>query len=687
VSISAGSDVAAAKAEAPAKSPQKQGVVAPQQVNPAWQLFALGAQAKLSVSAPDDPSEREADHVADRVMRMPEPTVQRKCATCGSGPTPCPTCEAEKKLQRKAVSAAAPPTSVSAPGLGGGAPLDAGARSFFEPRFGDSFENVRVHTDDAAARSAEAMGARAFTLGRDIAFGAGEYQPGTSEGQKLIAHELTHVLQQSPADHIQPKHADDLSITRGMGPAINRRCVAGLFPRFSCCLPGRSWSSVGTQAHQQLQVGAGLLNPGTIGEIAIPPTIPFGWHYADLYKSNPSSPVTAPLRGRAPYSRFHPEINPYGLPIARVPPASPTPALIGEIKPLSRGGLTSGPAHLARNMMHYSLWSGSLAAPWSALPVIPGGTFGSRFNLLVAFEPLVSGAYNYCCLDARRVARAVARALRRAWEALKEIFRQVMEWIAENWELVLILVLVIIVLLAIIFFWAEIIAAAIALGEALLAFILWLLRILRAVPRPLPRPVPPIEIPVPPVRPPIPIRPPVRPPVEPPIELPRAAALVVPMREFVSSHMVASADAPGGADAMPDEEVEEAPESEMSGDPTVAPSLPVDAPEGFDALGEEAAAQVDALFGGAIESLREMLPGLSRPSAGVSGVGDMLLAGAPGMLAPLMQRMTGEGVQSEGHAMISDFLARAASSRPPDAPAVSGAPEAGAAPGDMAPMS
>jgi hypothetical protein len=68
-------------------------------------------------------------------------------------------------------------------------------RSFFEPRFGQDFSKVRVHTDSRAARSARDLNARAFTLGRDIVMGAGQYSPGTSEGKRLLAHELTHVIQ------------------------------------------------------------------------------------------------------------------------------------------------------------------------------------------------------------------------------------------------------------------------------------------------------------------------------------------------------------------------------------------------------------------------------------------------------------------------------------------------------------
>lgn len=78
-----------------------------------------------------------------------------------------------------------------------GQPLDAAIRASFEPRFGQDFSHVRVHTDAKAAKSAQAVNALAYTVGKDIAFGAGQYVPGTKEGKRLMAHELTHVIQQT----------------------------------------------------------------------------------------------------------------------------------------------------------------------------------------------------------------------------------------------------------------------------------------------------------------------------------------------------------------------------------------------------------------------------------------------------------------------------------------------------------
>ena len=121
-----------------------------------------------------------------------------------SGGVECPECrqkrlEREGMLQRSAVSAApvndVPPIVhevLSSPGQS----LDTGTRAFMEPRFGHDFSQVRVHTDARAAESARAVNALAYTVGRNVVFGEGEYEPGMSEGRRLLAHELTHVVQQ-----------------------------------------------------------------------------------------------------------------------------------------------------------------------------------------------------------------------------------------------------------------------------------------------------------------------------------------------------------------------------------------------------------------------------------------------------------------------------------------------------------
>lgn len=111
------------------------------------------------------------------------------------------------------VPAAKPATSASraplshglATSLGDGKPLDPAERSYFEPRFGFSFDKIRIHAGPEAARSALSVGASAYALGNDLVFGAGRYQPGTSEGRRLLAHELAHAARtHAGADAARP---------------------------------------------------------------------------------------------------------------------------------------------------------------------------------------------------------------------------------------------------------------------------------------------------------------------------------------------------------------------------------------------------------------------------------------------------------------------------------------------------
>ena len=110
--------------------------------------------------------------------------------------------EEEETVQTKATSnktsSVSPTTENQIQSLkGGGKPLSPPERAFFEQRFGHDFSQVRVHTDAQAADSARAVNARAFTVGQDTMFGAGEYAPETERGKQLLAHELTHVVQQT----------------------------------------------------------------------------------------------------------------------------------------------------------------------------------------------------------------------------------------------------------------------------------------------------------------------------------------------------------------------------------------------------------------------------------------------------------------------------------------------------------
>jgi outer membrane protein OmpA-like peptidoglycan-associated protein len=142
---------------------------------------------KATVSSPWDPQEREADEVAEKVLQTGEPgamssapaAIQRECAECGANREPV-------------LDAGA---AVRAAGQGGEA-LPRATSDYFERRFGQDFSSVRVHTDGAAPAAARAVNARAYTLGSDIVFASGAYAPDSADGRRLLAHELTHVVQQ-----------------------------------------------------------------------------------------------------------------------------------------------------------------------------------------------------------------------------------------------------------------------------------------------------------------------------------------------------------------------------------------------------------------------------------------------------------------------------------------------------------
>jgi hypothetical protein len=129
-----------------------------------------------------------------------KPTKASISQTSGVLQRRCDKCRKKKKttLQRAAIHSASesvPPIVHEVLRLPG-APLDAATRAFMEPRFGHDFSGVRVHTDEKAANSAKAADALAYTVGQNIVFGLGHYAPDRISGKKLLAHELTHVVQQ-----------------------------------------------------------------------------------------------------------------------------------------------------------------------------------------------------------------------------------------------------------------------------------------------------------------------------------------------------------------------------------------------------------------------------------------------------------------------------------------------------------
>jgi hypothetical protein len=156
------------------------------------------------VSQPGDAAERDADRRADAVMRMAQPE-----------PSAAGAARASDVIARKAVAApsvrntsgVAPivRTALDAPG----APLDRTTRAFFEPRFGADLGHVRIHSDGAAAAAACSIEAHAFTVGADVGFAAGDYDPHSSRGRALLAHELAHTLQPAAPAVVQRKPLTD----------------------------------------------------------------------------------------------------------------------------------------------------------------------------------------------------------------------------------------------------------------------------------------------------------------------------------------------------------------------------------------------------------------------------------------------------------------------------------------------
>lgn len=213
----------------PARAGSKTGRAKQRTATP--KITPPAVRAKLTIGEVGDRLEQEANYVADRVMRMSETTASASaCPSCQDageeslqrqpieeeeeeviqtevGPNGVLQCqpieEEEEDLQAKAASGSAPSISAHTEGLiqrvrqSPAQPLPDTIRRFMEPRFGTDFSQVRIHTDASSAHVARAVNARAFTVGRDIVFGHGQYAPDSNEGKRLLAHELTHTLQQA----------------------------------------------------------------------------------------------------------------------------------------------------------------------------------------------------------------------------------------------------------------------------------------------------------------------------------------------------------------------------------------------------------------------------------------------------------------------------------------------------------
>lgn len=234
-------------------------------------LIKSGAiQAKLRISQPNDIYEQEADRVAEHIMRMPEPEVSKnktvpELSNYTSIQRRCPECavnrlQEEETIQPKQGIGSAPEVALESetginPIKGGGQPLPGSIRSYFEPRFGYDFSGVKIHTDEHAAESASSLNALAYTAGWDIVFGESQYAPETTSGMRLIAHELSHVIQQS-------KSSVGLGVFR-LSPSMCSKSSKCSDPDIKGTGTATSWKL--TLAVDREEEGLGRLASGNVG--------------------------------------------------------------------------------------------------------------------------------------------------------------------------------------------------------------------------------------------------------------------------------------------------------------------------------------------------------------------------------------------------------------------------------------
>jgi hypothetical protein len=165
-------------------------------------------QEKLKIGAMKDPLEQEADSIADKMTPSPAPQVFPTRAEAPQVSRKYGEREKEVRLKKSGgpqVAAGEAPAIVHEVLDSPGRPLDDATRAYFEPRFRHDFSRVRVHTGTSAQQSARDVNAHAYTVGHHMAFDAGRFAPETHDGQRLLAHELTHVVQQA-----------------GVGPSLQR---------------------------------------------------------------------------------------------------------------------------------------------------------------------------------------------------------------------------------------------------------------------------------------------------------------------------------------------------------------------------------------------------------------------------------------------------------------------------------
>lgn len=181
----------------------------------------MNSRSPLASRTPDSPAPTlstpptRTQSTPSGFLRVPLALLQRQCACGGAGGITgeCTECRRKKLLQRRATDTTRPeaPSIVHDVLASSGRPLSPDSRAFFEPRFGHDFSRVRVHDDTHAAQSAAAVSALAYTVGRHVVSGVGQLDSPNPASRRLLAHELTHVVQQSAVPD-DPSHSRSLAV-------------------------------------------------------------------------------------------------------------------------------------------------------------------------------------------------------------------------------------------------------------------------------------------------------------------------------------------------------------------------------------------------------------------------------------------------------------------------------------------
>jgi hypothetical protein len=267
---------------------------------------------KLVVGQANDPLEHEADRVADHVMGMPAPEIHPSASPLQIS-RKCAACEAEEEQLQKKEAGTSEATLGEAPASVHevlrlpGQLLDAATRAYFEPRFGQDFSKVRVHTGQAAERSARDVNAHAYTVGQNVIFDAARFAPGTYEGRRLLAHELTHVQQQlgrvEPAIQRQTPPGSQLTGVPGTPLELVARRIAELALRLPVGeILGPVLTVIRDTASGEIFVGLNTGVPPKLADVIYKAILQ---HHADIWSGNVEVVHTDPIaRGGG-----HSEIN------------------------------------------------------------------------------------------------------------------------------------------------------------------------------------------------------------------------------------------------------------------------------------------------------------------------------------------------------------------------------------------